>query len=382
MDKARHAFIVNDFPPIIGGQSSYLYYLCSALPPEKIVVLAPCCGNTSVFDRAQPFRIVRKPYLIDVQVLEKLAKILLPFFYVQRILRDEDIALLHCAHILSTGFIGLAMKVFRNIDYVLYTHSADILEYEHHPFFRPLLQEILSQAKHVVTNSRYTQGVLERLGVDAGKIVISSPRIDAADFGGLFCPDEVVRKYGLMGKRIILSINRLVPRKGNDVMIKAMPRILKRFPDAVYIVYGDGPCQMMLKDLVKELGLQMSVLFADPDDGDLRREWMAACEVFVMVSRAIEATGDVEGFGVVYLEAGAAGKPVVAGDSGGVPDAVEDGVNGFLVDPLDENAVAEAICRLLESQALAALLGAQGRERVKARFDYRRGVPELSDIFK
>jgi phosphatidylinositol alpha-1,6-mannosyltransferase len=109
---------------------------------------------------------------------------------------------------------------------------------------------------------------------------------------------------------------------------------------------------------------------------------MAACDVFVMVSRAIGETGDVEGFGVVYLEAGAAGKPVVAGDSGGVPDAVEDGLNGFLVDPNDPLVVAEAVNKVLGDPVLAARLGEQGKARVNARFDYRRGVPELKEVFK
>jgi phosphatidylinositol alpha-1,6-mannosyltransferase len=382
MSQGKHIFIVNDFPPVIGGQSSYLYFLCRALPPERVVVMAPSCGDTWEFDQAQPFAIIRRRYLWHVPVLEKIAKIVLPCFYLGSILKKEKPALLHCAHVLSTGFIGLIMKALKGIDFVVYTHAADVLEYEHHPFLRPWLRKILKEAKHVVTNSRYTRAQLERLGVPVEKIIISPPRIDAFDFGRPVDPSRIVKKHCLEGKRIILSINRLVPRKGNDVMIKAMAKVLEKFPDAVYVVYGDGPCRQMLKDLVEDLGLWDHVLFVDGKDGDLRREWMAACDVFVMVSRAIGETGDVEGFGVVYLEAGAAGKPVVAGDSGGVPDAVEDGLNGFLVDPNDPLVVAEAVNKVLGDPVLAARLGEQGKARVNARFDYRRGVPELKEVFK
>ncbi|MFH0754195.1 MAG: glycosyltransferase family 4 protein [Candidatus Omnitrophota bacterium] len=385
MGRAKHLFIVNDFPPIIGGQSSYLYYLCRALSPDEILVMAPCCKGARAFDQAQPFKIMRKPYLVPVPGVEKLVKILLPFVYLIRMMRREPFALLHCAHILSTGFVGLMMKAWRGQPYVVYTHAADILEYQHHPLLRPWLVRILGGAKFVVTNSHYTRAQLERLGVGTEKIIISAPRIDSAFFGGdggLMDLADVRRRYGLGGRRVVLSINRLVPRKGNDVMIRALPLILEEFPEVVYAIWGEGPCRQRLKDLVGRLGLQGSVVFFDGRGGDFRRELMACCEVFVMVSRAIEARGDVEGFGVVYLEAGAAGKPVVGGDSGGVPDAVEDGVNGFLVDPQDPVAAADAVKRLLSDKDLARRMGAQGRLRVLERFDYRRGVPELDVIFK
>ncbi len=382
MGQARHVFIVNDFPPVIGGQSSYLYYLCRALPPERILVLAPSCGDTSAFDQSQPFKIIRKPYLTRLPLVEKVFKTVLPLFYLRTVLRGEKIALLHCAHVLSTGCIGLVMKALWKVDYVVYTHGADVLEYWQHPLLRPLLKKILEEARHVVANSRYTRARLECLGVVPAKVIVSSPRVDAMDFGKPCDPARLMALYHLTGRRIVLSVNRLVPRKGNDTVIRAMPEILKRFPGAVYLVYGDGPCRGMLKVLVEEMGLQGAVVFMDRENGDIRRELMAACDVFVMVSRTIEATGDVEGFGVVYLEAGAAGKAVVAGNSGGVPDAVEDGVNGFLVDPSDEGAVADAVSRLLADPALAARLGAQGRARVQEKFDYRRGVPELEEVFK
>ena len=378
---ARHVFIVNDFPPIIGGQSSYLYHLCRALPPEEILVLAPACKDTSAFDRAQAFRIVRKPYLWRIPGVEKIVKILFPLFWVRDLVKKEKPVLLHCAHVLSTGFVGLCMKKLTGLEYVVYTHSADILEYQHHVLLRSWLKRILSGAKYVVTNSGFTRARLEELGVALEHIIISPPRIDPSEFDAPLDAVAWLEKSGLRGRRILLSINRLVARKGNDTVIKAMPSLLKKFPDLTYVVFGAGPCLGMLRRLVRDLGLERAVMFIHDGD-EARRVLLASCEIFVMVSRDIKARGDVEGFGVVYLEAGACGKAVVAGDSGGVRDAVEDGMTGFLVDPEDPAAVGSAIARLLMDPALAVGMGAYGRARVHEKFDFRRGVPELDALFK
>jgi phosphatidylinositol alpha-1,6-mannosyltransferase len=159
------------------------------------------------------------------------------------------------------------------------------------------------------------------------------------------------------------------------------PRLLGQFPDAVYVIFGCGPYGRDLRKLVADMKLERSVVFVDGDE-DEKKALLAACEVFVMVSREIKKKGDAEGFGVVYLEAGACGKACVAGDSGGVRDAVKDGETGILVDPEDPGAVSEAIAKLLSDRALAARMGARGRERVLAEFDYRGGVAELNPIFQ
>ena len=136
----------------------------------------------------------------------------------------------------------------------------------------------------------------------------------------------------------------------------------------------------MLKKLVQDLRLEKAVVFIEGKED--RRIFLAGCDVFVMASREIKHKGDAEGFGVVYLEAGACGNPVVAGDSGGVRDAVEDGVNGILVDPESPEVVAGAIEKILSDGELAKGLGTRGRERVMSRFDYRNGVPELDPVFR
>ncbi len=375
----RHLFIVNDFPPIVGGQTAYLYNLCRALLPADFLVLAPVCGDTSAFDRAQAFRIIRKPYLSRIPLFEKVMKIFLPLLWVPGIMRREKIGMLHCAHVLSTGFVGLILKKVYGIDYVIYTYCADILEYRDHVFWRFWLRRILLGARHVVTLSHFTRDRLVELGVRPEKIVVSLPRIDTEEFTGSG-EAEILRAQGLEGKRIILSVGRLVERKGNDMTIRAMTLVREKFPNAVYVIFGPGPYAGRLHVLVHELKLEDAVVFIGYGE-PVKRALLRSCEIFAMVSRAIKERGDVEGFGIVFLEAAACGKPSVAGNSGGVPDAVVDNVTGILVPPEDPVAVAQAIIRLLSEEGLRHQMGEAALARVRSDFDYRRGVPELRKIF-
>ncbi|NTV29134.1 MAG: glycosyltransferase family 4 protein [Candidatus Omnitrophica bacterium] len=378
---ARHLFIANDFPPILGGQSSFLYHLCRALSAADIMVLAPACGDTSEFDRAQAFKIIRRPYVIRTPLLEKLVKIVLPFFFARTILAREGVAYLHCAHVLSTGFIGLAFKRLRGLNYIIYSHSADILEHRGKPWLRPWLDRILASASYIVVSNRFTAVKLQEMGIPEGKILLSWPKIDSDAFTVAADRAPVLEGLGLAGRRLILSVGRLVERKGFDKMIAAMPEILRTAPEAVYVVFGRGPDSVRLHRLVEEAGLTESVRFIQGDDAT-KKALLSACAIFVMVSREIRERGDTEGFGMVFLEAGACGKPVVAGDSGGVRDAVAEGESGLLVDPEDPSAVAGAVSRLLSDSALAARLGEQGKKRVRDKFDYRCGCPELDPIFR
>jgi phosphatidylinositol alpha-1,6-mannosyltransferase len=167
---------------------------------------------------------------------------------------------------------------------------------------------------------------------------------------------------------VILTVGRLAERKGHDIVLRALPTVLRKFPETRYLIVGTGPEEQRLRHLAVELGVAEQVVFAGRMPDEDLPDCYAACDVFVMVSREIPAKGDVEGFGIVYLEANAQGKPVVGARSGGVADAVEDGVTGLMVDSTDPENVADAILRLLANKDWAACLGIQGRNRVRTEF--------------
>ncbi len=377
----KSLLIVNDFPPILGGQSNYYFNLSHAFPNGEVVILAPVCEGYEDFDQAQNLNILRREYLFTIPILEKICKIVLPFFYSIPIIFREKIECVHCGHVLSTGIIGLVLKKLLKKPYIVYTHSADILAYQKFLPIKWLLKCILKNAFKVVCNSHYTKGKLLELGVDEKKIRLLYPKVDVKAFGRNVDTSDVVDRYGLRNKKVILSVNRLVERKGNDIMIDAMASILLEVPDAVYLIVGRGPYERQLRGMVDQYDLDMQVIFLGSVDHEEVFKLYKSCDVFVMLSRNIQEE-DVEGFGFVFLEANACGKPVVAGRSGGVVEAVEDGCSGILVDPLDVQAAADAVIALLQDQPRAVQLGEQGRKRAIASFDLHLFKDEVMELMQ
>lgn len=184
-------------------------------------------------------------------------------------------------------------------------------------------------------------------------------------------PTHLLERYGLSNKRVVLTLSRITERKGHDDVLRALPPVLESFPDTVYVIAGTGGHQDRLKALAHDLGLDDHVLFCGFVPGEELADHYNLCDLYVMASREIESKGDVEGFGITYLEAGACGKPVVACTSGGIADAVEHGVNGLLVPPGDTGSLAAAIISVLGDDDLAKRLGAAGRKRVEETYNWR-----------
>jgi len=201
---------------------------------------------------------------------------------------------------------------------------------------------------------------------------VLNPPVDAQHFRADIAPSAITQKHSLESKWVILTVARLVRVKGIDTVIRALPKVLEAIPNTAYLVIGDGPLRAELEHLAEALGVSDHVVFVGAIDhlsNDLPRYYQT-CDVFVMVSRPLPHGREIERFGVAYLEAGACGKPVVAGRGGGVGEAVEDGVTGLLVDPLDVNEIADTIVRVLKDEELARRLGENGRKRAAKQPDW------------
>jgi len=264
------------------------------------------------------------------------------------------------------GFIGLWLRRWLRLPFVVYAHGNEILDAMESDWQSP--RQALRQADRVLACSRFTLDLVTKAGVDPERAVVVHPGCDANRFRPTQ-PTETLRETILGPRRhdrIILTVG-LESLKGHDMVIRALPRLLRNVPDVTYIVVGAGP-QERLDRLARELGVRDRVIFTGlvPDD-DLPALY-ALCDVYVMPSRQDLAQHSVEGFGLVYLEANACGKPVIGGRSGGIGDAVADGVTGLLVDPHDSEAIANAIDLLLTNRELAGQLGHQGRSRVVNEF--------------
>ena len=241
-----------------------------------------------------------------------------------------------------------------------------------------IMRRVFKGASGVFSVSGYTRDLLLTQCMPDDGVCVISNGIDTSRFREGLDGQAIRSRYGFENRRLLLTVSRLTPRKGHDTVLRACPAILEKIPDLAYLIVGDGPERERLEALSRDLGLEGVVVFAGEVDDDELIGSNAACDCFVLPAREIIDNGtvkDAEGFGIAFLEAGACGKPVVGGRSGGIPEAVVDGVTGILVDPDDAEDVATAVTSILSDPALAAQMGGEGRRRTTD-LDWSRIVPK------
>ena len=373
----RSLLITLDFPPRLGGVANSWSNLLRYLPAADVVVLAPEMDGSLAFDR-------RQNYLVYRGALISQRKYFWPRWWpllrqTMALIKAEKIKRLLVAEVLPGGSIAFILKKIWNISYVISCHGLDIKFAQKTVWHRFLLKKILQNATRVVVNSRYTGELLKELvSSDKVTIVYPCPNIEKPQYS-VDTYTKVRKDLGLSGRRLILSVGRLVERKGFDQVLRIMPELLRRYGNIFYAVVGRGPDQARLERLIREYELTDSVrIFNEVSDEELSVFYEVA-EVFVMPSRELMA-GDVEGFGIVYLEANAFGLPVIGGRSGGVPEAVEHNKNGLLVDPLNSNELFQACAALLDNPIKRRELADNGKRRLLQVYNWEKQGQILFDL--
>lgn len=348
------------FPPDIGGMQSFAYQRCLYAGTNHLVVLAPQTNGWQAFDRRQPMRICRwNAMLQNVAMIKRVLQFVFPLLYALRLHRQKRFDVIECWQPLPFGLIGLIFKTLYGVPFIVWSHGNDLSRPQRYPFAKFLLSRVLAGAVLVIANSQSTKRELLALGTLPDKIRVLNPPVDTQRFRPDIDPSAIVQKHGLEGKRVILTVARLVRVKGIDTVIRALPMVLEVVPNAVYLVVGDGPLRAELEHLAEALGVRDNVVFAGAVDhlsDDLPR-YYAACDVFVLVSRPPQQGREMERFGMVYLEAGACGKTVIGTRGEGGAEAIGDGVTGLLVNSEDLDEVTQAIIRVLTDVELAKRLG-------------------------
>jgi phosphatidyl-myo-inositol dimannoside synthase len=364
----RILLITDKFLPERGGSQQFLAKAYQYLEGHEVTVLTRTSPGDVEADRSYPHRVMRVPY-------SRIPRLRSPLLWLRlarearKLTAGEHYDQIHCGQTVETAPWGVRLAHRLQVPSLVHTFAEDVTTYIPHPFYGPLMRRALGEATVVSTISAFTLDHLLGLGVPEDRITLIYPGVSTAGWGEPD-PGPVFRRLGLDGKRVILTVSRLIPRKGHDVVLTSLPEVLKRAPDAAYLIVGTGPEEARLKALACELGVEKQVIFA----GGLSNEEAAACycgsQLFVMPNRMMP-NGDVEGFGLVFLEANAWGLPVIGGRSGGAVDAISDGETGFLVDPESMTEVGERILKLLQDGELRARMGDAGRERVRRDFTWR-----------
>ena len=365
------------YPPQVGGISRFMERVASSLGPEHVCCLTGVASVGAVNGSGGPV-VYRYPSLTG---RSRHVKAVGWITSLTRIMIRERPQVVILASVDDSHF-GLWLHRWFRIPFIVFAYGNEILETIQQQYKRQ--QMALRLANRVLATSRYTAGIAHTAGADPERTKVVWPGCDSDLFRPMVARDDLRQK--LLGarhrERVILTVGNLVSRKGQDMVIRALPDLCRRVPDLVYLIVGDGPYRGELEKLAVDLGVRDRVVFVGRVPDQELPELYSLCEVFVMVSRARLEENDVEGFGIVLLEANACGKPVVGGRSGGVPDALVEGITGLLVDPLKPAEITEALARLLTNQDLATSLGKHGRERVIQEFQWRQVGADLLSTLK
>lgn len=357
----RLALITQDFPPKVGGIQTYAMELAKRFNNncEAFCVVAPNTEDASKTDATFPFFVKR--ITSTEPLLGWLSLPVLPGY-----LKSQNINTVFHAQWTSLP-VSVFMKKLGIIQYIFVAvHGRELL-------FNPLgkntlfgkvyaryRNRMLSYVDHFFPVSNYTASLLTERGIDPQKIEVVPNGTDPEHFYPM--DDNLREELGLQNKKILLTTTRLVSRKGVDTVIKALPEVIKEHPEVVYLVVGDGEFKPQLVELVEELRLQDYVRFEGKVPHEDLIKYYNTCDIFLMPSKT--EIPDVEGFGLVFLEANACEKPVIGSKAGGIPDAVIHEQTGLLVEEQNPEELAQAVKRLLKNPEFARELGEKGRQRV------------------
>lgn len=352
------------FPPRAGGISRFMGSVASLLGPDHVCCLTSVPSNPGTRKDNLGIRVYRRPAAFSKKTSVQAISLALTISQIMLVERPQIIQLA----MVYDGFIGLWLQRWLRLPFVVYAHGNEILDAVQSEWQTPRLA--LRRADRVLACSQFTLDLVQKAGVDPERAVVVHPGCDVQRFQPLQ-PNETFREK-ILGRRckdrVILTVG-LESLKGHDMVIRALPLLFQTIPDVTYVIVGSGS-QDRLGHLACELGVRDHVIFTGLVSDEELPAIYALCDVFAMPSRQNLMEQSVEGFGLVFLEANACGKPVIGGRSGGITDAVVDGVTGFLVNPQDPQEIANVLKILLSNRELARQLGEQGRSRVLNEFTW------------
>ena len=361
------------FPPQTGGSGRWLFELYRRMPAGSVAVAAGEYAGCEAFDREQALPIERLPLTFPTwgcmsqqgagHYWRALGKLM-------RMVRQQRPTAVHCGKILPEGWLAWMLRLRLRLPYVLFVHGEEMCIAADSRELAWMARRVLSGAKQVIANSHNTARILrEEWNISPERLTILHPGVDTERFKPAPRNATLRERLGWGDRPVVLTVGRLQKRKGHDMLIRALPAIRNQTPGVLYAIVGDGEERRALESLTDELGLHQHVQFrGEPSDEELI-ECYQQCDLFALPNR--EVSRDIEGFGMVLVEAQACGKAVIAGASGGTAETMLAKRTGELVSCIDPNEVASAIVRYLREPALLHRIGQEGREWALAEFDWK-----------
>jgi phosphatidylinositol alpha-1,6-mannosyltransferase len=383
--RTKVLLLTDSFLPHAGGSREYYYNIYQALVKlgsSEVAILTKKVTGWKEFDNRTSsalFRIRRRFKPLNSWKYHELPKGAGTFFHAlwHALRRSPDIV--HAGDLYPQGVTAMILKRSLGLPYIAYCHGEEVTQTDRYRYQPRVRDRIYRDADAVVCNSEFARQNLIRIGVQESTIYKITPGVDCTRFRPMPPRADLLKLYGLEGKLVLLTVARLIPRKGHKVALEAFAKISGLIRDAHYLIAGIGPEETRLRELVQQANLNERVTFT----GFVRAEQLPdiynLCDIMMMPNRQ-EDDGDVEGFGMVFLEANAAQKPVIGGRTGGAIEAINDGITGFLVDPDDSQELAAIIQKLALNRELRERIGAAGLHRVRTQFNWESRAQTLSEI--
>lgn len=363
--------VTNDFPPRIGGINYYVDQIMRRFPPGSVTIFSSKFAGWEEFDREYPHEVIR----LDTEMMLPTPGVRRRLHEELRVLKPDVVAF---GATWPLGHMGPAIKQKLGIPYIGFTHGLELTG----ALVPGLLRPIGRHAALLTAASEWSRRKLERAFGWEGRMEVLTSGIDTARFHPGVSDDVVRERHSLGSAPVVCCVSRLVPRKGQDLLIRALPAIARAVPEVRLLIVGSGPYDAALRRLAASTGVADRVVFAGAAPYHELPAYFRAGNVFAMPCRLRWFGFDVEALGAVFLQGAAMGRPVIAGDSGGAPEAVKPGKTGLVVDPTRTEPLAAAITSLLQDPARAEAMGKAGAEWVHTEWTWERIVERLDGFLK
>ena len=371
--------ITNDFGPRAGGIETFVIGLIERMPFGSVIVYTSTQGVTTAYDQQWHER-------FGVEVIRDRSKVLLPSFRVGRavraLARERGITKVFFGAAAPLGLLSHGLRRAGVARIVALTHGHEVWWSKLWPFSMAI-RRIGNGVDTLTYLGEFTRNAISRsLSQRAvASMVRIAPGIDTTHFAPVDDADQLKRELDLDSKRVVVSVGRLVHRKGQDTLVEALPEILRYHPDAHLLFIGVGPHLEYIHKRAIQLDVLESISFVGRVHYSELPRFISVGEIFAMPSRSRLAGLEVEGLGIVYLEASACELPVVGGLSGGAPDALLEGETGFAADGLDPSSVARSVVALLDDPVRAKEMGKRGRQWIIDEWEWRHWSKKFNELF-
>lgn len=369
----KHILLLSEiFPPEVGGSGRWFWEVYSRLPREQVTIAAGQHPEAESFDESNELnihRVVSRPGNWEWIGIKGMRAYLGAIRQVLKIIRSQQVGMIHCGRVLPEGVIANIVRQLTGVPFCCYVHGEDITWAQASREHTFLVKRVLKRCQLIVANSQNSADLLvNEWDFPPEKVKVIHPGVDTTYFSPAERNPAIRSELGWSDRPVIITVGRLMRRKGHDMMIRAVADIRKQIPDVLYSIIGDGAEKERLLGIVQEEGVSDNVEFRGETTDQQLLHCYQQCDLFALPNRQHEQ--DIEGFGMVLVEAQSCGKPVIAGDSGGTRETMIVGKTGSIVDCTQVEPLVEQTVAFLKDNELRERMGSAARKHVVSTLDW------------